>query len=157
LTWSRETNKEVQVTNVSQIGNTTSGSTSTSSAAGQLTTDEFLRILLSEVQNQNPLEPMKNNELMAQMTQIKSLEATTSLVDQLNRLTDGMNLGSAASLIGKLVAGTSAEGVEVTGKVQGLVLNNGEVNLVIDGQPLLPVSNVEEVAEDTVEDQADDE
>jgi flagellar basal-body rod modification protein FlgD len=145
--------KEDDVTNISSIGSTAAATTGGANSNGEMTTDEFLQILLSEVQNQNPLEPLKNNELMAQMTQIKSLEATSSLVEQLNRLTDGMNLGSAASLIGKLVMGRSASGSAVAGKVEGLVLDDGEVNLVIDGQPLLPVANVEEV---TVDDSAEE-
>jgi len=119
-----------------------------SGAPGEISAEQFLKILISELQNQNPLEPMKNNELMSQMTQIKSLEATSKLVEELGALTTGMKLGSGAQLIGRLVSGKAANGSPVMGKVQGLVVQNGNVNLVIEGYPLLPMDNVEEVVEE---------
>ena len=100
---------------------------------------------------------MKNNELMQQMTQIKNLEATGKLVEQLDRLSEGLEIGSAASLIGRLVSGSAANGQLVQGKVTGLVIQNDEVNLVVDGFPLLPVANVEQVvAEESAEEAPDD-
>ena len=129
---------------------TTASGTNRTAGYGALSAEQFLDILISELRNQNPLEPMKNNELMSQMTQIKSLEATTKLVEELETLTSGMKLGSGAQLIGKLVSGKAANGLPVLGKVQGLVVEDGNVSLVVEGYPLLPMDNVEEVVEEVV-------
>ena len=137
------------MTELSNIGST-AGANSLNDVAykGEMTSEQFLELLLAELQNQDPMEPMKNNELMAQMTQIKSLEATQDLVENLNRLTEGMEIGSAASLIGKLVSGKADNGITVEGKVEGLVIESDRVNLVVTGYPLLPVANVEQVTVD---------
>jgi len=148
---------EGSVTEISSISSAV-GTTSTSDVdyKGEISPEQFLDILIAELQNQNPLEPMKNNELMQQMTQIKSLQATSDLVEQLTLLSDGMELGSAASLIGKLVSGTAANGQTVQGKVEGLIVENDTVNLVVAGFPLLPLSNVEQVTAETAAEEGGD-
>ena len=146
------------MTNVESIGSSFSAATSsTSDVPGALSAEEFLNILISELQHQNPLEPMKNSELMSQMTQIKSLEATTQLVEKLGTLSDGMEMGSAAALMGKVVSGRAANGQTVVGKAIGLVRENGQINLIVDGYPALPVKNVEQVIDDEVADEGGEE
>ena len=112
-------------------------------ATQEMTNEDFLQLLIAQVQHQNPLEPMKNHELMAQMTEIKSLEATASLVEHLEQMTSGMELASASELVGQPVYGYAEDGTRVVGEVQGLWTQNGKVNLVVEGYPLLPVDNVE--------------
>jgi flagellar basal-body rod modification protein FlgD len=135
------------IANVGTSAHTTSSKT-TDRLPGELSIDQFLKILISELKNQNPLEPMKNTELMAQMTQVKNLEATTQLTEELGRLKANLDLGSAASLIGKLVRGNAADGTKVEGRAEGLVIEDGKVKLVVNNSPLLPLENVEQVAEE---------
>jgi flagellar basal-body rod modification protein FlgD len=133
---------------VSSINNVTSASASSmqgAKSAGDMEMSDFINLLITQLQYQNPLEPMKNEELMAQMTQIRSLEATNELTERLGTLSDGMELGSAAGLIGKAVYGKAENGQVVSGEAIGLVKENGVVSLVVEGYPPLPVGNVEEV------------
>ena len=144
------------MTELSSIGGAAASSSKNGTYKGDISPEQFMDLLIAELQNQNPLEPMKNNELMAQMTQVRSLQATQELVENLSRLTEGMEIGSGASLIGRLVYGKAENGQTVQGKVEGLVIQNDRVNLVISGYPLLPVANVEEVSADvTAEEDGD--
>ena len=53
---------------------------------GDLSTDQFLQIMITELQQQDPLEPVKNQDLLAQVSQIRSLEMTTQLNESFKTL-----------------------------------------------------------------------
>lgn len=115
-------------------------------AQQSLSSEEFMSLLLAEIQNQNPLEPMKNNEMLEQMSAIKNLEATDALTRQLSQLTEQSKVGEAAGLIGKAIRGESTAGVETVGVVQGVLVEDDVVHLVVDGAKV-PYENVVEVAD----------
>ncbi|MFZ5808672.1 MAG: flagellar hook assembly protein FlgD [Chloroflexota bacterium] len=65
--------------NVSSIASSTTAhnaaaSTSASGGLSGFDANAFMAILLAQLRNQNPLEPMDDKELVAQMTQLNSLE-----------------------------------------------------------------------------------
>jgi len=78
-------------------------------AAGQtsdLDQDAFLQLFMAQLQNQDPLDPVKNEEFIAQLAQFSTLEATVSMSDSLQDFVadqrgDGLTRGAA--LIGKSV------------------------------------------------------
>lgn len=68
---------------------------------------EFLLLFTTQLQNQNPLDPMENEAFVAQLAQFSQLEATTSMSDNLSGLIESMKgerLLQGSSLIGKSVA-----------------------------------------------------
>ena len=68
---------------------------------------DFLRLLTTQLQNQNPLEPIQNEAFVAQLAQFSTLEATVSMSDSLAKLTESMNIDrvlGGASIVGKSVA-----------------------------------------------------
>ena len=114
-------------------------------AKREMSSEDFLQLLITEVKNQNPLEPMKNNELLSQMSAIKSLEANTKMADQFDKLGLQVQLGSASQMIGQRVLGKSAQGDDVKGVVEGVIVEGQRVNLVVDGMTL-PLENILEIA-----------
>lgn len=111
-----------------------------------LNTQEFMQLLITELTNQDPFEPMKNQELLNQIASIQELEANqnmsnsfnnvanqlTGLVNQFGTMINREQLGSAGSMVGQLVAGTSAEGDSVFGKVVSVSVIDGEIKLDLD-------------------------
>ncbi|MBM3375001.1 MAG: hypothetical protein FJY35_02775 [Betaproteobacteria bacterium] len=68
---------------------------------------EFLLLFTTQLQNQDPLDPMKNEQFVAQLAQFSQLEATVSMADKMNNVFDAMmgeRMLQGASLIGKKVA-----------------------------------------------------
>jgi flagellar basal-body rod modification protein FlgD len=68
---------------------------------------EFLLLFTTQLQNQNPLDPMENEAFVAQLAQFSQLEATTSMSDKMSGLVEalkGQRLMNGSSLIGKQVA-----------------------------------------------------
>jgi flagellar basal-body rod modification protein FlgD len=79
--------------------------------------DEFLKLMITELQNQDPLDPMETSEMMSQLSQMREITATDKLTNTLDAVLMGQNLTTASSLIGKHITALSTDGSEVTGLV----------------------------------------
>ncbi|MYL70979.1 flagellar hook assembly protein FlgD [Halobacillus litoralis] len=69
--------------------------------------DDFLKILMAQIKNQNPLDPMKDKEFISQMTEFSSLEQMTNMSQSFQRFIDTQNLPPLiqySGLIGKEVS-----------------------------------------------------
>lgn len=91
-------------------GNTQSqaaGALSQAAGAGQaMGKDEFLKLLVTQLENQDPLEPMDNTEFVAQLAQFSTLEGITNLqgsVDGMTGSMDSMRDMGTAELIDRMV------------------------------------------------------
>ena len=102
--------------------------------------------MLTQLQNQDPLEPAKNQELLAQMSQIGQLQTSTQLQETLKGLALQNQLGSAGNLIGKLVQGLDENNDNIVGLVDSVRVENDEVFLELDNGKTLSMSNVMAIA-----------
>lgn len=117
----------------------------------ELSRDAFLQLLVTQMQNQDPLEPVENTEMIAQLAQFSSLEQMTQVsegveqlsenINLLNGNVDQLNFISAQGLLGRYVEGIDQEGKVIRGRVDSVHLNGSLVVLTVDGQ-LLPMSGV---------------
>jgi flagellar basal-body rod modification protein FlgD len=92
----------------------------------QMGKDEFLQILVTQLRNQDPMQPMQDKEFVAQMAQFSSLEQMMNVADQMSGLRQ--SAGIVADLIGKQVGWqeTTDTGVaEKTGVVDSIVRRDG--------------------------------
>ena len=69
-------------------------------ALNEVDLDDFLNLMIAELQNQDPLNPLENDELIAQISQIREVGATEQLTATLNAVLLGQNITSATNLIG---------------------------------------------------------
>lgn len=104
-------------------------SSGASNAINELGTDAFLDLMIAELQNQDPLNPLENDELLAQISQIREVGATEKLTETLNSVLLGQNIASATNLIGADVVALSDTGERVSGNVRKVTLDNGEPKL----------------------------
>ena len=101
----------------------------------ELGSEDFLQLLITQITNQDPLEPMGNAELLEQLSLVRELEVSTTLTDTLQRLAGQDRFSSAPSLIGKFVSSSpGADGLVQSGVVLG-------VRFTDDGRPLLQLSD----------------
>ncbi|MEN5301325.1 MULTISPECIES: flagellar hook assembly protein FlgD [unclassified Pseudomonas] len=92
----------------SGVSSSTKKASTTSSATGgqALGKDAFLQLLVTQMQNQNPLDPQDNSEFVAQLAQFSSLEGITSLNESVSSITSAMASSQAlqaSSLVGRSV------------------------------------------------------
>ncbi|MGI5836055.1 MAG: flagellar hook assembly protein FlgD [Chloroflexota bacterium] len=113
--------------------------------------NEFFKLLMAQLQYQDPLNPMDNTEFIAQLAQFSTLEKMQSLDNNLALLMELEHFGQASGLIGKEIEGISIDGDElISGTVTSAqVLDDGTILSV--GEKLVKLSDVLSVAknEDT--------
>jgi flagellar basal-body rod modification protein FlgD len=78
-------------------------------------------MMIVQLQNQDPLEPTGNEELLGQISQMRSLQSSIELSEVLQSVSSQQQLTSAASLIGKTVSGTVPVGNGTSQTLEGVV------------------------------------
>jgi flagellar basal-body rod modification protein FlgD len=130
--------------------------TQMASAQSKLGKDEFLKLLMAQMQNQDPMSPMNNTEFIAQMAQFTSVEQLTNLATAVKEMATNQrqaaSVAEATALIGHQVtvhvpkSSKPEDGYQdVTGAVSSVKLVEGWPKIVINGQPFDPAF-VSEVA-----------
>jgi flagellar basal-body rod modification protein FlgD len=132
---------------------------SASSASGKekphdlkdLDIDQFLQLMIAELTNQDPLNPMDNTQLVQQIGEIRQISATTQLSETLLSVQAGQSLTTASSLIGKHVTALTDDQQNVVGKVDKVTVDVDPKNAdkrtynVHIGDKTIPLKNVREV------------
>ena len=117
-------------------------------ANGELENGDFLRLMIEELMNQDPLEPVKNQELLAQVSQIRNMETLSNLNETLSLMTRQQQLATAGALIGKQVSGVSTTGANVSGRITKVQASETYgVTLVTDSGASIAVDKVTSVEE----------
>ena len=82
----------------------------------ELGKDDFLKILITQLKNQDPLKPMEDKEFIAQMAQLSTLEQIKNLSSGFDSMSAEINSSNALSLIGKNVE-INQKGTRVKGLI----------------------------------------
>lgn len=118
-------------------GTTNSGVTGTSLA---LDPNEFLKLLVAELQYQDPTKPMDTTELVQQMSSMSQVEQAVQTNARLTSILDQLQVGQAPALLGRTAY--SADGSQ-SGVIQAVHLtSDGIVALLSDGSELLLTQGV---------------
>lgn len=107
---------------------------------------DFLNLLVTELMHQDPLEPMDNQQLLSQLSEIRSMESSMQLTDKLTGVVMHSQMASASGMIGKYVEGKTADGVDVSGTVTAVQIEDDTVKLRL-GQTTMPFEGVFRVME----------
>lgn len=91
--------------------------------------DEFLKILITQLQNQDPTSPMEDKEFIAQMAQFSTLEQMTNMVQNFSALAGVLKSSEAQAMIGKNVSVADGDKL-VTGTVSQVVRGDFPLLLV---------------------------
>ena len=113
--------------------------------------NQFLKLMIAELTNQDPLNPMDNTQLVQQIGSIREIAATDQLTGTLNTLQTGQSLNTASSLIGKRVTALTTDNQNITGVVDRVSVEVEESNndkrtyRVHIGEQSVDLRNVREV------------
>ena len=93
-------------------------------ALRDLNLDEFLKVMITELQNQDPLNPMDNAQILQQISQMR---------ETLDSVLLGQTLVSASTMIDRDITALTESGKEVAGRVESVTIE--------DGKPLLHIGS----------------
>jgi len=99
-----------------------------------LTSDQFMQLLVAQVQNQDPLDPMTNADFAAQLAQFASLQGIDQMNSNFSNLLLVQELTQGANLVGKTVSYQQSGSSTVSqGTVDQVTMQNGQLQLMIGG------------------------
>ncbi len=119
--------------------NSASTNTATSNlprSINDLDLSTFLDLMIAELQNQDPLNPLDNKDMLAQISQLREVGATDQLTKTLNSVLLGQNIASATNLIGADISALSTSGENVEGSVRRVEILDGSPTLHVEERML---------------------
>jgi len=98
--------------------------------------DDFMKILMTQLTAQDPMNPMKDTEFIAQMANFSSLEQMRTLSQSFTAYSSSQQMATAPLYLGceVTVKDASAENGEIKGKVESVTVKDGAPTLVINGK-----------------------
>ena len=135
----------------SVTGSTSSGSSAQTNASSsgnaltKLTPDDFLKMLIKQLQMQDPTNPTSSDQILQQISEIDNIEATTTLSSSLNSVAADQGFQAASALIGMQVQGVDSSGNPVSGTVSSASFANGSASLNV-GNQTMPLSGISSIS-----------
>ena len=133
----------------SSSSSSSSTSSSATSSAYDLKPSDFITMMVTQLENQDPTQPTSNQDLLAQMSQIGQLQSSDDLQTTMQSVTLQTQVGSAATLIGKSVTGLDANNAPISGVVNSVAVAGGAVTLKLDDGSSMDLDQLSTIATST--------
>lgn len=114
------------------------GGAAPTNPAGVLGQNDFLKLMIAQLQHQDPMQPANTNEYLAELAQFTQVE-------QITNLANANELSGAVQLIGRTVTYNSASGHPASGKVQSVQSSASGTTVTVEGVPGVKLSSILEV------------
>ena len=107
----------------------------------QMGQDQFLQLLIAQLKNQDPMDPVSQEDSIAQLAQFSTLEGIEKLNANFSSFMKLQSLSQGANLVGKNVEWLDKDGLRQQGVVESISVKDGELELKVDGKQV-PIENV---------------
>lgn len=105
---------------------------------GTLGKDDFLRLLVTQLQHQDPMNPMDDKDFMGQMAQFSALEQTTNTATAVQQLEASSQVSQSIALIGHELTYLKADGTSGTGLAASVSLNGDRIGIHVGTDVIAP-------------------
>ncbi len=116
-----------------------SAPTASGSPSSILGQNDFLKLMVAQLQAQNPLEPGNANEFVNELAQMTQVEQTTNLAN-------ATELSGAVQLIGRSVSYNSSAGLPASGVVQSVQSDASGTTVTVEGVPGVTLASITDVS-----------
>jgi flagellar basal-body rod modification protein FlgD len=122
------------------------GSNSARTASASLGKDDFLKLFVSQLQHQDPMNPMQDADMMGQMASFSTLEQVSNMAVENTRIAQNLTASNAVGLIGRTVTYVDEAGESHTGAVEKVATKDGSPSLTVAGVDGVDPSSITTVA-----------
>ncbi len=123
--------------------------TQAANEAATLGKDDFLKLLVAQLQHQDPMNPTDNTEFMSQMTSYSTLEQVTNMARSNADMAATLTMQQSLGLIGRTVAYVDEAGATHSGVVEKVVTEGGVATLTVGGVAGIEPARITEVSTPT--------
>lgn len=138
----------IDTVGLDSLNSTPTKETKTEDGGAKLDKDDFLKLLMTSLKYQDPMSPMENTEMMAQMAQLTTVEQITNMSKTIEKLSDaltGSKVQQGASFLGKNVKATDGAGQEISGMVDKVQVQDDVIQLLVQNKTI-HIGQVKEVS-----------
>src|SRR5919201_6451189 len=116
-------------TSTNPVGGTSANETQKppTNPLGRLGKDDFLKLMVAQLQHQDPTNPLDDKEFMGQLAQFSTLEQITNMADGLDRLSLSGQVSQSIALIGHSIGYVRADGSSASGVAESVALEDGAI------------------------------
>lgn len=126
---------------------TGTNSTADANRFASLSSEEFIRVLTTELKNQDPFQPNDSAALLEQLSSIRNIESQSVLQEKIESLVLQNQIASASGMIGKVVQGLTDDSRNVVGVVDTVQVAGDRVVLSLHNGERLAMTRVNAIAE----------
>ena len=105
---------------------------STSASASQVSQNQFLQLMVKQMQSQDPLSPTDNGQMLAQLAQFSTLSGMEKLNTSFSDMLTLQEVTQGSSLIGKNVSYLKNDGTTLSGAVKSVGIKDGSIALQVN-------------------------
>jgi flagellar basal-body rod modification protein FlgD len=111
----------------------------------QMSREDFLKILVAELSQQDPMSPLENEQFLNQLVSLQTLETSESMSNNFSSLILRSEVASAGQLMGKWVAGVDEAGDLAEGIVSRVLIDGDKVKLMLENGRSVLMKKVVEI------------
>lgn len=111
-----------------------------------LNSQDFINMMITQLEHQDPLQPTSSDQLLSQMSQIGQMQSSSQLQTTLSGLAQQNQIGAASALIGKTVQGVDSNQNSLNGIVTSVQVSSTGVSLSLDNGHSLPLTGVTNIS-----------
>lgn len=104
----------------------------TSAVTSSVGQNQFLQLMVKQLQSQDPLTPTDSGQMLAQLAQFSTLSGMEQLNSSFSQMLDLQQITQGSNLIGKQVNYKTASGGVSSGLVQSVAVNDGKITLQVN-------------------------
>jgi flagellar basal-body rod modification protein FlgD len=135
----------MSTTNPISQATTTATTPAAKSPGTTLGKDDFLKLLVGQLQHQDPLAPSDDQQWIGQMAQFSQLEQVSNTAATSQKIVDTLNVNGTLALIGRTVSYLDSDGASHAGVVQTVDMAGGKASLMVDGVAGIDAGSVTQV------------
>ena len=111
----------------------------------EMQSEDFIKVIFTELTNQDPLNPQDTSALLDQLDSIRSIESDLKITNRLKELVTQNQFASASNLIGKVISGRTESLTPVAGQVVAVRQEGDQTKLELNNGQFVPFNNVESI------------
>lgn len=136
-------------TTSSILDSTSTQTTTKASGFSALSSEQFTKIILTELSNQDPLSPSDTNALLQQLSSIRNIQSSMDLSEKLGSLVSDNQFAAASNMMGKIIGGVTTENLRTIGRVDSVSKSTDGVFLNLNNGKSVAMKNMDGIIDVT--------
>lgn len=132
---------------ITSVSDSASASTTSPDRFNELNSEQFLKIIFTELGRQDPTQPSDSSKLLEQLSTIRTIQSDIQLSGDLKTIVSQNQLAAAGNTLGKLVRGLTEDGERVSGTVKSVTSNRDGLFVTLASGERLPFGSIDSILE----------